>query len=225
MNGAAEGVGRRIADRFEQVAITSARFVAYVRTVALVILGLWLAWAIPAPRVYYYELVLAVFSVLGWVNFHVSRRMGTEHWLIFVFAFIDMGLLTFAILSENPFAETPLPVVLHYRLDAFVFFFLMFSGVLHSYSPRLVLWSGISIALRNQYHPGQRDPGELQAETHGERRRDRRVGSPANCRMFVGPVCSHIDHPVVCANPARRGDGERRAPASRSCVSRTRTPT
>lgn len=147
MNGSAEDTGHRVADRFEQVAINSARFLAYVRTAALVILGLWLAWAIPTPRVYYYELVLALFTVLGWINFHVSRRMGTSHWLIFVFVFIDMGLLTFAILSENPFAKVPLPVVLHYRLDAFVFFFLMFSGVLHSYSPRLVLWSGISIAL------------------------------------------------------------------------------
>ena len=147
MNGAAEGLGRRIADRFEQVAISSARFIAYVRIAALVLVGLWLAWVIPAPRVYYYELVLALFSLLGWINFQVSRSMGTEHWLIFAFAFIDMGLLTFAVLSENPFAKAPLPVVLHYRLDAFVFFFLLFSGVLHSYSPRLVLWSGISIAL------------------------------------------------------------------------------
>ena len=147
MNGAAGGLDRRIADRFEQVAITSARFIAYVRIAALVIVGLWFAWVIPAPRVYYYEILIAVFAVLGWLNFRVSRRMGTEHWLIFVFAFIDMGLITFGILSENPFAETPLPVALHYRFDAFVFLLLMFSGVLHSYSPRLVLWSGISIAL------------------------------------------------------------------------------
>ena len=99
------------------------------------------------PRVYYYELLVVVFAVLGWLNFHVSRRMGTEHWLIFVFAFIDMGLITFGILSENPFAEASVPVALRYRWDAFVFLLLMFSGVLHSYSPRLVLWSGISIAL------------------------------------------------------------------------------
>ena len=147
MNGAAGGLDRRIADRYEQVAISSARFFAYVRVVALVILGLWLAWVIPAPRVYYYELVLALFALLGWSNFQVSRRMGTEHWLIFVFAFIDMGLVTFTILAENPFAEVPIPVALYYRFDAFIFFFLVFSAVLHSYSPRLVLWSGISIAL------------------------------------------------------------------------------
>ena len=147
MNGAAEGLGRRIAERFEQLAIVSAGYAAWSRSVAVVILGLWLAWSIPAPLYYYYEFLLAGFIVLGWSAYHVSRRMGTEHWLIFVFAFIDMGLVTFAILSENPFAETPIPVALRYRYDAFVFFFLMFSGVLHSYSPRLVLWSGISIAL------------------------------------------------------------------------------
>ena len=147
MTRSPEGLDRRVADRFEQLALVSARYAAWCRCAAVVILGLWLAWVIPAPRVYYYELLLAVFTVLGWINFHVSRRKSTEHWLIFVFAFIDMGLVTFAILSENPFARDPLPVALHYRLDAFVFFFLMFSGVLHSYSPRLVLWSGISIAL------------------------------------------------------------------------------
>ncbi len=142
-----ESLDHRIAARFEQVAITSARFAAWGRTVAVIIVGLWLAWTIPAPRVYYYEALLVVFIALGWLNFHVSRRAGTEHRLIYVFAFIDMGLLTFAVLSENPFEEVPLPVALRYRFDGFLFFFLLFAGVLHSYSPRLVLWSGVSIAL------------------------------------------------------------------------------
>ena len=141
-----EGLDRRVADRFEQVAITSARFAAYGRTAAVVIVGLWLFWTIPAPRVYYYEGLLAVFIAIGWLHFHVSLRAGSEHWLIFLFAFVDMGLLTFANLSENPFEEVPLPVALHYRFDGFIFFFLLFAGVLHSYSPRLVLWSGVSIA-------------------------------------------------------------------------------
>ena len=147
MKRSPEGLDRRVADRFEQVAITSARFAAHGRTAAVVIVGLWLFWTIPAPRVYYYEALLAVFIALGWLHFHVSLRAGSEHWLVFVFAFVDMGLLTFAILSENPFEEVPLPVALHYRFDGFVFFFLLFAGVLHSYSPRLVLWSGVSIAL------------------------------------------------------------------------------
>ena len=146
MKRSPEGLDRRVADRFEQVAITSARFAAYGRTAAVVIVGLWLFWTIPAPRVYYYEALLAVFIALGWLHFRVSLRAGSEHWLIFLFAFVDMGLLTFAILSENPFEEVPLPVALHYRFDGFIFFFLLFAGVLHSYSPRLVLWSGVSIA-------------------------------------------------------------------------------
>ena len=141
------GLDRRVADRFEQVAITSARFAAYGRTAAVVIVGLWLFWVIPAPRVYYYEALLAVFIAIGWLHFHVSLRAGSEHWLIFLFAFVDMGLLTFSILSRNPFEEVPLPVALHYRFDGFIFFFLLFAGVLHSYSPRLVLWSGVAMAL------------------------------------------------------------------------------
>ena len=141
------GLDRRVADRFEQVAITSARFAAYGRTAAVVIVGLWLFWVIPAPRVYYYEALLAVFIAIGWLHFHVSLRAGSEHWLIFLFAFADMGLLTFSILSRNPFEEVPLPVALHYRFDGFIFFFLLFAGVLHSYSPRLVLWSGVAMAL------------------------------------------------------------------------------
>ena len=145
--GGPSGLDRRVAERFEQVAVASTRFAAYGRTVAVVIVGLWLAWAIPAPRVYYYELLLVVFIALGWLNYHVSRHAGTEHWLIHAFAFVDMGLLTFAVLSENPFEAVPLPVALHYRFDGFVFFFLLFAGVLHSYSPRLVLWSGLSIAI------------------------------------------------------------------------------
>ena len=147
MNDAAEGFGRRIDDRFEQLAIVSARYIAWIRSVLVVIVGLWFMWAISAPHVYYYQIFLAVLTVLGWINFHVSRRLGPEHWLIFVFTFLDTGLLTFGILSDNPFEEVALPISLHYRWDSFVFFFLIFSAVLHSYSTRLVLWSGISIAL------------------------------------------------------------------------------
>ena len=147
MAGAPEGLDRRVADRFEQVATTSARYAAWGRTAAVTVVGLWLAWSIPAPRYYYYVALLAVFIAIGWLNFGVSKRFGTGHWLVYASAFIDMGLLTFALLSDNPFEEAPLPVALLYRYDGFVFFFLLFAGVLHSYSPRLVLWSGVSMAL------------------------------------------------------------------------------
>ena len=147
VNGAGEDFRRRIDDRFERLAIVSARYTAWIRSVLVVVVGVWFMWAVSVPHIYYYEFMLALLGVLGWVNFHVSRRLGSEHWLIFVFAALDTGLLTFGILSDNPFEEVPLPVALHYRWDAFVFFFLMFSAVLHSYSTRLVLWSGISIAL------------------------------------------------------------------------------
>ena len=147
MAGAPEGLDRRVADRFEQVATTSARYAAWGRTVAVAVVGLWLAWSIPAPRYYYYAALLAVVIAIGWLNFGVSKRFGTGHWLAYVSAFFDMGLLTFALLSDNPFEEVPLPAALLYRYDGFVFFFLLFAGVLHSYSPRLVLWSGVSMAL------------------------------------------------------------------------------
>ena len=147
MAGTPESLDRRLTDRFERVAITSARYAAYGRSGAVAIVGLWLAWSIPAPVFWYYEGLLAVFIALGWLHFLASRKLGTGHWLVYVFAFIDMALLTFAVLVENPFAEHRLPAPLLYRFDGFVFFFLLFAGVLHSYSPRLVLWSGLSIAL------------------------------------------------------------------------------
>ena len=142
-----QSLNRRVAERFESVAITSARYAAYGRSVAVILVGLWLAWSLPAPRLYYPEALLAVFIALGWLTYFVCRHLGTRHWLVYLFALVDMVLLTFALLSENPFAEQPLPAALHYRFDGFVFFFLLFAGVLHSYSPRLVLWSGLSIAL------------------------------------------------------------------------------
>ena len=147
VNSAAEDSGRRIDDRFEQLAIESARYTAWIRTALSAIVGIWFIWAVSVPHIYYYHFLLAVLIVIGWINFYVSRRMGYEHWLVFVFAFLDTGLLTFGMLSDNPFEEVPLPLALQYRWDTFVFFFLLFSAVLHSYSTRLVLWSGISIAL------------------------------------------------------------------------------
>ena len=147
MAAAPEGLDRRIAERFERVAVSAARYAAYGRSVAVVIVGLWLAWTIPAPEFWYYEALLGVFIALGWLHFLVSRKLGAGHRLVYVLAFTDMALMTFALLVEGPFVEDPLPAPLLYRFDGFVFFFLLFAGVLHSYSPRLVLWSGLSIAL------------------------------------------------------------------------------
>ena len=147
MAAASEGLDRRVAARFERVAVASARYAAYGRTAAVAVVGLWLAWTIPAPFYYYYEALLAAFIGLGWLHFLVSRNLGAGHWLVYVLASVDMALLTFAVLSNNPFSEHPLPAPLLYRFDNFVFFFLLFASVLHSYTPRLVLWSGFSIAL------------------------------------------------------------------------------
>ena len=147
MAAAPEGLDRRVAARFERVAVASARYAAYGRTAAVAVVGLWLAWSIPAPFYYYYEALLAAFIGIGWLHFLVSRNLGAGHWLVYVLASVDMALLTFAVLSNNPFSEHPLPAPLLYRFDNFVFFFLLFASVLHSYAPRLVLWSGFSIAL------------------------------------------------------------------------------
>ncbi|WP_340117454.1 adenylate/guanylate cyclase domain-containing protein [Pelagibius sp. 7325] len=121
-------------------------FSCRLRVTVLLVIGAWLAYSVPMPRVLYYFGLIALFIILGIVPL-VLRRYG--RWgvgAIAVIALLDAGLLAYTLLAPNPFVETTWPPQMMLRFHNFLYFFVFLAGAALSYSPGHVLWSGSAAA-------------------------------------------------------------------------------
>ncbi|MEX0922511.1 MAG: adenylate/guanylate cyclase domain-containing protein [Rhodovibrionaceae bacterium] len=119
----------------------------YGRCIVLAIIAPWL-WYIGAyvgdPTLPY---LLLAFALSGLLQLWLYRRDIAQPWAKYVFVFEDFALLTVAILGTTLDAYTPWPPQMAYRLDNFSFFYIFIAVTVFSYSPALVVWAGVSVAI------------------------------------------------------------------------------
>tara|TARA_R110002072_G_scaffold13606_27_gene57317 strand:- start:4634 stop:6016 length:1383 start_codon:yes stop_codon:yes gene_type:complete len=122
------------------------RFTILVRSAALVVIGIWLQVVVPWPRVSYFLAFITLFLASGLVAEWMRRKSSRPALWTAAFIFIDACLLTYVLLAPNPFSDSewPIQVTLRFHNHLYMFLFLIFSGL--SYSPVMVLWTGVSIA-------------------------------------------------------------------------------
>ncbi len=115
-----------------------------VRTSALSLLALWLALFAPSLEILY-PLVLTVLLILLGLLPLLLRRAGFERaWLPYALVFLDSAFLALALFVPNPLVQEHFPLAIYLRFDWFVYFFVLLAFYALSYSPSLVLLSGIS---------------------------------------------------------------------------------
>ena len=117
-------------------------FALAARTLALLVIGIWLAIEVPMPRVAYYLALIGLFLVLGVAHYFTRRQ--TDHptaWTALYIA-IDSSLLAVALIFPNPLAETSWPIQGNLRIhnDLYLYIWLALAAI--SYSPFLVIWTG-----------------------------------------------------------------------------------
>src|SRR5262245_32402248 len=117
----------------QRIAITA-------RTIALVVIALFLPFLNPTIEVLYYETFLVVLMVVGWAQLKVARvgRSRAELALIF----LDLALLTFIAVVPSPFQVTGVPTAFSYRYEAFIYFFVVLAAGTLAYSWRTILTIG-----------------------------------------------------------------------------------
>ncbi len=116
------------------------------RLVILAAIAIWI-WATRFPPTLYMILALiGLFAALGGAQLWLVRKRGVEAWPIYCLVFGEAAILVTAMILSGP-ATRDLPIPLSYRFDHFAYFFLLLASAAFSYSPRLVLWSGLSIAI------------------------------------------------------------------------------
>ena len=137
----------RVEETFHKEEGAALKVSVYGRCMVLALIAPWL-WYVNAyegdPNLPY---ILIAFATSGIAQLWLFRGDIAQPWAKFVFVFLDFALLTVAILGTTPEAYAPWPPQMAYRLDNFSYFYVFIAITVFSYSPGLVVWAGVSIAL------------------------------------------------------------------------------
>jgi adenylate cyclase len=145
--GASEPVGARVQAAFAEEEYRGLQLAARVRMVALAVIAVWLTVENPFPEILFYYSMLVGFAMLGIAPLALRRAGLDAPWQRYLFPLLDMTLLTITVMVPNPLSQQPaLPPQLRLRLGNELYFFVFLAASMLTYSPRVVLWSGVCAA-------------------------------------------------------------------------------
>ena len=122
---------------------------AWVRLAALAVIAAWLLFDSDFPANLYYEALLVVFVVLGFVPVWLRRAGLDAPWQRYLFPLLDAGLMGYTLLVPNPICDQCdfMPAAMMLRSDNPLFFFILIGAAVFSYSPRIVMWTGATAVI------------------------------------------------------------------------------
>ena len=91
----------------------------------------------------YWWLLLGLFIAFGYGPYKLSRRGVTGRWPPYLFAALDMLLLTLIVLVPNPLQELKIPAALFLRFSGEHAYYIFIAAAVFSYAPKLVMWNGV----------------------------------------------------------------------------------
>ena len=143
MTGLAPTPVDRIQAAFAAEEAEGQRLFLRVRMVLVVITAIWLPLITQWQGVLYWWALLALFIVFGYGPYKLRRRGVTGRWPAFLFATLDMLLLTLSVLVPNPMQTLEIPAALFLRFSGEHAYYIFIAAAVFSYSPRLVVWNGV----------------------------------------------------------------------------------
>ncbi|GAB5471283.1 MAG: adenylate/guanylate cyclase domain-containing protein [Rhodospirillales bacterium] len=116
-----------------------------VRFYALGVIAVLLPFINPTWEVLYYEAILIGFAAIGWAQSRIGRVGRSRAELALIFC--DLLLMTITCVAPSPFDTVHWPLAMQYRLDNFIYFFVLLAGATLIYSWRTVFAMGIWVGL------------------------------------------------------------------------------
>jgi class 3 adenylate cyclase len=117
---------------------------------ALVLMGMWLIGtrADDPTRALGYVLVLSIFAALGLAHYPLIGTRFDKRWVKYVFITLDIAIVS-ALVATQPLYQSAvgLPAVMTFRAPVFPFYFVILGVAAFSFSPAMVMWTGIAGAL------------------------------------------------------------------------------
>ncbi|MCC3306622.1 adenylate/guanylate cyclase domain-containing protein [Sneathiella sp. HT1-7] len=107
------------------------------RTISLAIIGVFLIYLNPDWSVIYYEVLIAGFLLIGWLQVKVGRveRSRAELFLIL----LDLALMTIVLIVPNPWDQRPWSAAMQFKFGNFPYFYILLAGAALAYSWRTLL--------------------------------------------------------------------------------------
>jgi len=143
-------VSRDVAQMFLRAEQSGLRLAIIGRTVAVVLLGAWLVGtrARDPQRALEYALLMSVFLALGLAHYWLIGTRFDKSWVKYSFITIDIAIVS-VLVATQPLFETAadLPPVMMFRAPVFPFYFVILGVAALSFSPGMVLWTGVAGAL------------------------------------------------------------------------------
>lgn len=112
----------------------------HVRWVTMAVVGVLLLFLAPRPDVWYYEGILALLALNGWLMRRVGK-VGLSRVELALILF-DLLLMTAGMIGPNPLSDLTWPAAMQYRFDNFVYFYIILAGGTLAYSWRTVVAIG-----------------------------------------------------------------------------------
>jgi len=136
-----------LAQTFREAEQTGLRIAIKGRLVALALLGAFLVLSRLANPEHALELGLGIagFAALGLIHFPLIGSRYDRAWLKYAFITLDIAVLSLLMATQPMFDTVDVPQVISFRNTVFPFYFVILAIAAFSFSPGLVLWSGIMV--------------------------------------------------------------------------------
>ncbi|MGI9417349.1 MAG: adenylate/guanylate cyclase domain-containing protein [Geminicoccaceae bacterium] len=135
---------RRIRGAFARAEWNGLTTALWTRLVALIVIQLWLLFAVPKYYTIFYHCWISLFQLMGALQLFLMHRRIGDRWLPYLFAILDGVLIAITLLMPNPLLTEPYPPGLILRYANIIFVFVLLAGAALSYNPGLVLCTGFS---------------------------------------------------------------------------------
>ncbi|WP_169567549.1 adenylate/guanylate cyclase domain-containing protein [Sneathiella limimaris] len=138
-----EGIGSEIEQTLLGAEQQGLKLAIKGRLIALVVVGLWMVPSRGADRAADIILALVVLVALGLLHFFLIGSRWDRKWVKYVFITVDLALLSGAMALVPPEPGLDLPQIFIFRFDVFHYYYVIIAVAAFSFSPGLVLYSGV----------------------------------------------------------------------------------
>ncbi len=119
-------------------------YMLWARLIALGALAVWLGSTLPFERSAVYLTAIVAFALLGAPPYLLARRNIGGSGMIAAFLLLDACILSYILIVPPPFSIEGWTPQLNLRIPNFLYMGVFLVGMALSYSPKLVIWTGIA---------------------------------------------------------------------------------
>ncbi len=137
-------MAQRVQRHLVREAVDGVRLATRARTIALIVIAVWVVIDNGVPGAYFYLGIIAIFLTLGLAHLKLANAAAPTTWPSYVFISLDAVLLAYTLVVPNPLLADHWPIQMQLRPGNFAYFYVLIASTLFMYSPAKVLWAGFS---------------------------------------------------------------------------------